>query len=87
MITNKIAKVKWSKRNWKFYKKKGYKFTNFNDFFQAKVKDLSKGSTTKVLCRCDVCGKFFMREYRHIKRAKKTMVCSNKCMSKLMKNK
>ena len=48
--------VKWTRRNDKHYKNKGYPFTKYGDEFYVKVEDLTSGSTILVNVQCDGCG-------------------------------
>ena len=49
--------VKWGTSNKKWYENKGYSYTKIGSEFEVKVEDLSNGSSTKVDCKCDGCGK------------------------------
>ena len=60
--TEKI-RLRWNPRNKKFYTNKGYEFTKMNDEFEIDYHDLPETSHQDVLCKCDFCGKEFMRPY------------------------
>ncbi len=53
MLLTKIIKIKWSKKNKKWYESKGYLFTKIGDEFEVKIEDLSKGADITVNVKCD----------------------------------
>lgn len=94
MLITKIVKVKWGKRNKKYYKELGYKFTNFGDEFEVKIKDLSDSSPIKVEVLCDYCLKegirtIISKPYYKYKRDNVNAIikkdCCNNCKGKKIK--
>ena len=68
-LISKSAMVKWNGANKKHYESLGYVFTKIGDEFEVRVEDLTKGSITKVKCKCDGCGKnlyWAYNDYNHI---------------------
>ena len=55
MLLTKFVKVKWSRKNKKWYEFKGYSFTKWNDEFEVNIDDLSVGSRAIVNVLCDSC--------------------------------
>lgn len=55
MIIDKHVEVKIGSANYSIYKKLGYD-VKMNEIFLINIKDLTKGSKTKVNCKCDYCG-------------------------------
>jgi len=55
MLLTETVIVKWSNQNKKYYINLGYTFTNYNDEFEVKVADISKGSHINVVILCDYC--------------------------------
>lgn len=70
MLISKTAKVKWNSKIKKHYVDLGYEYTKMGDEFEVKVKDLTSGSASQVLCKCDYCGATFERSWLdyHIQR-------------------
>lgn len=63
MLLTKTVKMKWNGRNKKDYSEKGYVFTKLKDEFEARVEDLTKGSTAfvEVKCDCEDCKKPYLK--------------------------
>lgn len=60
MIPEQFVEIRISdKKKITFYKRRGYEFNNLviGDTFKIKLKDLPKGSSTKIIYHCDNCGK------------------------------
>ena len=57
LASNQYITIQWGKRNKDWYESKGYIFTKYNDEFNVKAEDLTKGSHAKVKVICDYCGK------------------------------
>ena len=64
------VKIQWNSRGKKRYTELGYKFTKMGDYFDVKVKDLSKGSKKKIIALCDYCGEELTTEYRDYNKRK-----------------
>jgi len=87
MVLTKTVLINWNKRNKKYYINKGYVFTQYNDEFEVKVEDVSKGnSDIYVDVLCDYC---FInttnKKYQdYIKQNEKAIIhkdCCKKCQS------
>ena len=63
--------VKWSQNTRKHFESKGYVYTNRNDEFQVKVKDLLPNSNVKitVTCDCDECNNSIKLPFRNYNKA------------------
>lgn len=57
MLLQHYLTVKWNSKNIKYYTEKGYKYTKNGDEFEVFWKDVSRYSRSKVLVKCDYCGK------------------------------
>jgi hypothetical protein len=66
MILSEKVPVKIYKRNITYYKSLGYKISTIKTVIEVWVKDLSKGSSTKVLFSCDECGKEHWVAYKDV---------------------
>jgi hypothetical protein len=53
VLLTKEVEMKWRRDNKETYENKGYKFTNYGEFFIIKIEDLSSGSQKKVKVKCD----------------------------------
>ena len=86
LIVPQTVKVKISNRTCKHYREKGYTFKKRGDIIEVNVLDLYPGSTEKVKCICDVCGKETKIRYRvFIENRKKGILVScrsNSCTNK-----
>lgn len=63
MILTKEVEMTWN-GNKSYYINKGYKFTKRFDTFMVKVEDLTKGSHSKIKCKCDICGEEKEQPYK-----------------------
>jgi hypothetical protein len=67
IINGQKILMTWNPSNKKYYEKKGYQFTKYNDEFLIIVEDLSPGSNKDVEIECDYCNRPFPRPYyRHV---------------------
>ena len=55
MILTETVIMKWNGRNKKYYKEKGYNYTNQYDTFIVIIKDLPKCSKSLIQAKCDYC--------------------------------
>lgn len=55
--------VKWNNNNKKYYESLGYLYTGIGTELSIKLKDLPKGSKTKIPVICDVCEEGFEQSY------------------------
>lgn len=55
MILSEEIKVRCNSKNFKHFNELGYD-VKINEYFQVKIKDLSKNSHTKIFVKCDICG-------------------------------
>ena len=69
-LVSKTVKVKWHVNNKYHYESHGYIFTRFKDEFEVRIDDLTKGTETKVRCKCDndECGKEFSQPYNNYRK-------------------
>ena len=81
-LISRKANVKWNKKQKKYYESLGYIYTKLGDEFEVKVEDLTKGSSVKVECICDNCGKILpswtYQQYNKYKKENGETYCS-KC--------
>ena len=63
MLISKTAKVKWNSKIKKHYVNLGYEYTKMGDEFEVNVEDLTGGSSSLVICKCDYCGASFERTW------------------------
>ena len=86
LIVPQAVKVRTNSMTCKHYREKGYEFEKCGDFIEVDVLDLYPGSTEKVKCICDVCGKEIEIQYRFIvknNKENKLIICgSNSCKGK-----
>jgi hypothetical protein len=77
LTSNQYITIQWGKRNKDWYESKGYIFTKYNDEFNVKAEDLTKGSHAKVKVICDYCGKELLCVWKdyYRKRNEKTYAC------------
>ena len=81
LILPQTVKVRTNGMTCKHYREKGYTFKKCGDFIEVNVLDLPKGSTTKVKCICDVCGKETEVCYGHVaeyNKENKLIICGSK---------
>jgi very-short-patch-repair endonuclease len=77
---NQLIEVKWHNKTKKHYESKGYIFTNYNDTFWVKAKDLPKGSGTKIEVICDFCKEKYYPSYNAFNiRVNKSIDTCSKC--------
>jgi hypothetical protein len=55
MIIQEEIEVKISPSNFNYFKEKGYKFNGCGSIIKIKIKDLNKGSSSKIKCKCCYC--------------------------------
>lgn len=77
IIEGQKIQIRWNNANKKWYIEKGYEFTNNGDEFYIDVKDITKGSKTKVgfICDNEECDNVFTREYQIATRRNKQYCC------------
>ena len=77
---NQLVEIKWVNKTRNHYESKGYVFTNYNDLFYVKAKDLPNGSKNNVEVICDFCNNSFYPSYvNYNKRANKKVDSCNGC--------
>lgn len=83
-VENQTVKLQWNSRGKKRYTELGYVFTKMGDYFDVKVKDLSKNSHKKIIAICDYCGEELVTEYRDYCKRKDNneAVTCHKCFRK-----
>lgn len=64
LYPNQIITTTWNSTTMKYYISKGYKYTKTRDVLYVKIEDLPKGSHSKVLVKCDFCGKDYYKSYK-----------------------
>ena len=78
-------RARWSNTNRKYYEKRGYVFTNYEDEFLVKHTDFTKNSKMNILIKCDYCRDDieigFRSYYRNVSQGKLT-ICNN-CKMKM----
>ncbi|WNC14876.1 hypothetical protein [Brevibacillus brevis] len=57
MLLDESISIRWTKRNKKWYIKKGYIFTEYGDAFEANINELTDGCRAIVQVLCDYCEK------------------------------
>ena len=84
LILPQTVKVRPSGKAYRHYKEKGYEFEKWGDIIEVDVLDLYPGSTEKVKCICDVCGKEVEMWYRTVvkcNKENKLIICgSDSCI-------
>lgn len=79
-IISQIVRIKWKEDTRLWYEYKGYHFTNYRNTFKVLVKDLIPHAATKVLIKCDFCGKITQKSFY---RCQNICNCSDKeCIKK-----
>lgn len=83
-IENQTVQLQWNSRGKKRYTELGYTFTKMGDYFDVKVKDLSRNSHKKIIAICDYCGEELLTEYRDYCKRKDNneAVTCHKCFRK-----
>ena len=66
LVPNQVITVSWHNVTRKHYEDKGYVFTKYRDYFEAKAEDLSAGCHHKVKVVCDYCGREFTKVYANL---------------------
>ena len=64
LYPNQIVKTTWNPTNMEYYIAKGYEYTKIRETLYVKVEDLPKGSHSKVLVKCDFCGRDYYKTYK-----------------------
>lgn len=64
MLLSKTVKVKWGSKNKIRLTSLGYEFHYFGEEIEIPIEHVSNGCNSKVLIKCDYCGKEFERRYR-----------------------
>ena len=59
----------------------GYTFTKHRDKFSVKVKDLTLGSSKKVVVNCDICGKENLVKYQDYNKITKNGTEKYRCLT------
>ena len=80
LVVPQTIRVKTSKKTCKHYREKGYEFEKKGDFIEVNVLDLYPGSSIKVKCICDVCGKEIELKYCHAfenNKNNRLIICNN----------
>jgi hypothetical protein len=80
MIVTKTIETTWCRRYKSFYTSKGYKFTYYGDKFIVNIKHLAEHSNTKIIAKCDVCGKekeITYQNYNCVVKNNYKYICSN----------
>ena len=90
LILPQIVRVRTNSSNYKYYREKGYEFEKCGDFIEVNVLNLHPGSTVKVKCICDICGKEREMWYRTVVKCNEEnelITCaSNSCKNKKRKD-
>lgn len=77
MIVQEFVEVVITPYNRERLEKLGYKIKQYKEKIKIKTIDLSPGSGTKILVKCDYCGKVFYQAYRRYIEAKDKHCCVN----------
>lgn len=81
MLISKNVKIKWNSKIKKHYVNLGYTFTKMGDSFDVDVKDLTHGSSVRIMVKCDYCGREYEITYDSYVRLKQkqnnTDCCDN----------
>jgi len=92
MIISQTVPVALNGRNLKHFENLGYEIPRYLDKknrwsfkegtkIEVKVSDLTKGSNTKILCKCNECGKEFYLSYDNLCRRSNPNICKICCSS------
>lgn len=86
MILDKKVLIKIVPSNINWFKNKGYKIVSLYEVIEVDIKDLQPTSNAKINCKCDICGKEFVRKFNKLDFNKMQSCGEQKCKQLLREN-